>query len=260
MGSCRSWQLRVKEASQGEVREGRGVGVPGWEGLNLEQSGRWEGSRGPRGQPFGPKHTINSPPLHPLCTLYCDVKVEEKMKDNWGPRKCPECKCSSPLLPGCKCRRNAAKFVCRSLFGLIKLLNGQIIVTTTNSSSKIWSLVATAPTQLWQQVMEWLNRKISGRQNSQRLAVFLLLQHSYSFFSQPFCYIKRRCKVFISPTGSLEDCMGPNFFQPLYLWFVLSCLTQGWQAYKTCTPSKIIIIFSHIEGWKTMKRRQKHHI
>ena len=41
-----------------------------------------------------------------------------------------------PLHPGCKCRRNAAKFVCRSLSGLIKLLNGQIIVTTTKSSSK----------------------------------------------------------------------------------------------------------------------------
>ena len=62
--------------------------MPGWEGLNLDQSGRWEGSRGPRGQPFGPKQTINSPPLHPLCTLYCDVRVEEKMKDNWGAPKC----------------------------------------------------------------------------------------------------------------------------------------------------------------------------
>ena len=56
------------------------------------------------------------------------------MKDNWGARKCPF------LPPGCKCRRNAAKFVCPTnasgRTGLIKLLNGQMIVTPNNSSQK----------------------------------------------------------------------------------------------------------------------------
>ena len=59
----------------------------------------------------------------------------EKMKDNWRARKCPL------LPPGCKCRRNAAKFVCPTTTasgrtGLIKLLNGQMIVTPNNSSQK----------------------------------------------------------------------------------------------------------------------------
>ena len=47
----------------------------GW-GVDLEQGvgggSWWEGSRGPRGQPFGPKHTINPPTAFTLYNLYFD--------------------------------------------------------------------------------------------------------------------------------------------------------------------------------------------
>ena len=47
----------------------------GW-GVDLEQGwevgGGWEGSRGPRGQPFGPTHTINPPTAFTLYNLYSD--------------------------------------------------------------------------------------------------------------------------------------------------------------------------------------------
>ena len=52
------------------------MGVEFGRGVDLEQGwevgGGWEGSRGPRGQPFGPKHTINPPTAFTLYNLYSD--------------------------------------------------------------------------------------------------------------------------------------------------------------------------------------------
>ena len=52
------------------------MGVEFGRGVDLEQGWEvgvgWEGSRGPRGQPFGPKHTINPPTAFTLYNLYSD--------------------------------------------------------------------------------------------------------------------------------------------------------------------------------------------